>query len=117
MYFRLEQNIIIAILRCIIKRFEQEKHKTIVRGLPYFEGATEEEFRKEFNDFLNDFFDKGDIDKKDKTIIKEFFMDYVQRLALNDVKEVRNEKNIGAGLGRLNPCPLRHHQKHLRLNY
>ena len=93
------------------KRFEQEKHKTIVRGLPYFEGATEEEFRKEFNDFLNDFFDKGDIDKKDKTIIKEFFMDYIQRLALNDVKEVRNEKNIGAGLGRLNPCPLRHHQK------
>ena len=72
------------------KRYDQEKFKTISRGRPYFEGSSE----KEFNEV-------------DKSAINEFLIDYIERLALNGVKEVRNDKNIA----HLYRRPLYHYNK------
>ena len=76
------------------KRYNQEKFKTISRGRPYFEGSSE----KEFNEV-------------DKSAINEFLIDYIERLALNGVKEVRNDKNVNSAIAHLDRRSLYHYNR------
>lgn len=76
------------------QHYYQEKFKTISRGRPYFEGSSE----KEFNEV-------------DRSAINEFLIDYIERLALNGVKEVRNDKNVNSAIAHLDRRPLYHYNK------
>lgn len=76
------------------KRYYQEKFKTISRGRPYFEGSSE----KEFNEV-------------DKSAINEFLIDYIERLALNGVKEVRKDKNVNSAIAHLDRRSLYHYNR------
>ena len=76
------------------KRYYQEKFKTISRGRPYFEGSSEKE-----------------LNEVDKSAINEFLIDYIERLALNGVKEVRNDKNVNSAIAHLDRRPLYHYTK------
>jgi len=93
------------------KRYDQEKLKTINRGKPYFEGSSEEEFKDDFHGFIKDFIENGDINEDDKYAINEFLMDYIERLALNGVEEVRNDKNVNSAIAHLDRRPLYHYNK------
>lgn len=92
-------------------RYNQEKTYVEDHDLPYLEGSTEDEFRSEFYGFIKDFINNGEIDEKDKPSIREFFMDYIERLALNGVKEVKNEKNLNSAVAHLDRHPLYHYNK------
>ena len=76
------------------KRYYQEKFKTISRGRPYFEESSE----KEFNEV-------------DKSAINEFLIDYIERLALNGVKEVRKDKNVNSAIAHLDRRSLYHYNR------
>lgn len=93
------------------KRYDQEKLKTISRGRPYFEGSSEKEFKDDFHSFIKDFIENGDINEVDKSVINEFLINYIERLALNDVKEVRNDKNVNSAIAHLDRRPLYHYNK------
>jgi hypothetical protein len=93
------------------KRYNQEKLKTISRGRPYFEGSSEKEFKDDFHGFIKDFIENGDINEVDKSTINEFLINYIERLALNDVKEVRNDKNVNSAIAHLDRRPLYHYNK------
>lgn len=93
------------------KRYDQEKFKTISRGRPYFEGNSEEEFKDDFHGFIKDFIENGDINEDDKYAINEFLMDYIERMALNGVEEVRNDKNVNSAIAHLDRRPLYHYNK------
>jgi hypothetical protein len=93
------------------KRYNQEKLKTISCGRPYFEGSSEKEFKDDFHGFIKDFIENGDINEVDKSTINEFLINYIERLALNDVKEVRNDKNVNSAIAHLDRRPLYHYNK------
>lgn len=93
------------------KRYDQEKFKTISRGKPYFEGSSEKEFKDDFHGFIKDFIENGDINEIDKSAINELLIDDIERLALNGVKEVRNDKNVNSAIAHLDRRPLYHYNK------
>ena len=93
------------------KRYNQEKFKTISRGKPYFEGSSEKEFKDDFHGFIKDFIENGDINEIDKSAINELLIDDIERLALNGVKEVRNDKNVNSAIAHLDRRPLYHYNK------
>ena len=47
----------------------------------------------------------------DKYAINEFLMDYIERLALNGVEKVRNDKNVNSAIAHLDRRPLYHYNK------
>ena len=73
-------------------RFNKEKTTTILRNNPYFEGKTEKDFRDEFWAEIQKFFNTNVLDKKNKQDITDYLIDYIDRLCLEHVEEVRNEK-------------------------
>ena len=73
-------------------RFNKEKTITILRNKPYFEGKTEKEFRDEFWAEIQKLFNTNVLDKKNKQDITDYLIDYIDRLCLEHVEEVRNEK-------------------------
>ena len=77
----------------------------------YFEGKTEKEFRDEFWAEIQKFFNTNVLDKKNKQDITDYLIDYIDRLCLEHVEEVRNEKNVQGAIARLERKPLYHHNK------
>ena len=92
-------------------RFNKEKTITILRNKPYFEGKTEKEFRDEFWAEIQKFFNTNVLDKKNKQDITDYLIDYIDRLCLEHVEEVRNEKNVQGAIARLERNPLYRHNK------
>ena len=72
----------------------------------YFEGSSEKEFKDDFHGFIKDFIENGDINEIDKSAINELLIDDIERLALNGVKEVRNDKNVNSAIAHLDRRPL-----------